>query len=63
MLGAENKIKKDRVVTFIKSFYIPVTGGFGSIHGYGSSPDPAYFGIRGLAEIGIHKAPTESMLK
>jgi prenyltransferase beta subunit len=63
MLGAENKIKKEGVITFIKSFYIPVNGGFGPIHGYGSAPDPTYFGIRGLAEIGILKTPAESSLK
>jgi prenyltransferase beta subunit len=63
MLGAEKKINKNSVVEFIKSFYIPVNGGFGPIHGYGSAPDPTYFGIRSLAEIGILKAPTESSLK
>ncbi len=63
MLGAEKKINKEGVVKFIKSFYIPVNGGFGPIHRYGSSPDPTYLGIRGLAEIGVLKTPTENPLK
>ncbi len=62
MLGAENKINKDGVVKFIKSFYIPVNGGFGPIHGYGSAPDPTYFGIRGLAELGVLKRPQQTQL-
>jgi prenyltransferase beta subunit len=57
MLGAENKIKKDGAVAFIKSFYIPVNGGFGPIHGYGTAPDPTFFGIKGLAELGVLKRP------
>ncbi len=57
MLGAENKINKERAVAFIKSFYIPINGGFGPIHGYGSAPDPTYFGIQGLAELGVLKKP------
>jgi prenyltransferase beta subunit len=63
MLGAEKKINKDGVVKFIKSFYIPVNGGFGPIHGYGSAPDPTYFGIQGLAELGVLKIPQETQLK
>jgi hypothetical protein len=63
MLGAEKKINKKGAVEFIKSFYIPVNGGFGPIHGYGSAPDPTYFGIRGLAELGILKRPVEIQLK
>jgi prenyltransferase beta subunit len=63
MLGAENKINKERVVEFIKSFYIPVNGGFGPIHGYGSAPDPTYFGLQGLAEVGVLKRPLETRLK
>jgi prenyltransferase beta subunit len=63
MLGAEKKINKERVVEFIKSFYIPVNGGFGPIHGYGSAPDPTYFGLQGLAEAGVLKKPLETRLK
>jgi hypothetical protein len=63
MLGAEKKINTKGAVAFIKSFYIPVNGGFGPIHGYGSAPDPTYFGIRGLAELGILKRPVEIPLK
>lgn len=63
MLGAENTINKDKAVAFIKSFYIPVNGGFGPIHGYGSAPDPTYFGIRDLAELGVLKSPAEIKLK
>jgi prenyltransferase beta subunit len=63
LLGEENKLNKNKVVEFIKSFYIPVNGGFGPIHGYGSAPDPTYFGIRSLAEIGVLKMPAEILLK
>jgi prenyltransferase beta subunit len=63
MLGAENQINKDRVVSFIKSFYIPVNGGFGPIHGYGSAPDPTYFGLQGLAEVGVFKKPLQTPLQ
>lgn len=63
MLGAENRINKERAVSFIKSFYIPVNGGFGPIHGYGTAPDPTYFGIQGLAELGVLKRPEETPLK
>jgi prenyltransferase beta subunit len=63
MLGAENKINKDGVVKFIKTFYIPVNGGFGPIHGYGTAPDSTYFGIQGLAEMGILKKPEETQLR
>ncbi|HEX9021748.1 MAG TPA: prenyltransferase/squalene oxidase repeat-containing protein, partial [Nitrospirota bacterium] len=59
MLGAENKIRKSGAIAFIKSFYIPVNGGFGPIHGYGSAPDPTYFGIKALAELGVLKRPAE----
>jgi len=55
MLGAEKKISKRNAVAFIKSFYIPVNGGFGPIHGYGSAPDPTYFGLQGLVELGVLK--------
>lgn len=58
LLGAENKINKNRVVSFAKTFYIPINGGFGPIHGYGSAPDPTYFALRGLAEIGVLKNPS-----
>jgi prenyltransferase beta subunit len=60
LLGADKRINKDGAVTFIKSFYIPVNGGFGPIHGYGSAPDPTYFGIQGLAELGVLKRPAET---
>lgn len=60
LLGADKKANKNGAVTFIKSFYIPVNGGFGPIHGYGSAPDPTYFGIQGLAELGILKRPLEA---
>jgi len=60
MLGAEDKIRKEGAIVFIKSFYIPVNGGFGPIHGYGTAPDPTYFGIRGLAELGVLKEPMEN---
>lgn len=63
LLNAENKIKKDGAVAFIKSFYIPFNGGFGPIHGYGTAPDPTYFGIQGLAELGVLKRPVETQLK
>lgn len=63
MLGAGDKINKNKVVAFIKSFYIPENGGFGPIHGYGSAPDPTYFGILGLSELGMLKKPIENRLK
>lgn len=63
MLGAENKIRKSGAVAFIKSFYIPVNGGFGPIHGYGSAPDPTFFGIKALAEMSVLKKPAEISLK
>ncbi len=63
MLGAENKIRKNGAVAFIKSFYIPLNGGFGPIHGYGTAPDPTFFGIKTLAELGVLKKPVESSLK
>ena len=63
MLGAGDKINKNKVVAFIKSFYIPENGGFGPIHGYGSAPDPTYYGIRCLAELGVLKRPAESQVK
>ena len=63
LLEAEKTIKKEGAVSFIKGFYIPVNGGFGPIHGYGTAPDPTYFGIQGLAELGILKKPQEIQLK
>lgn len=57
MLGAEKKINKAGVVEFIKGFYIEPNGGFSPIQGYGSAPDPTYFGIQGLAELGVLKRP------
>lgn len=63
MLGAGKKINKEGAVAFMKSFYIPVNGGFGPLHGYGSAPDPTYYGIQGLAEAGILKKPLETRLK
>ncbi len=63
LLEADKRINKDGAVMFIKSFYIPVNGGFGPIHGYGSAPDPTFFGIQCLAELGVLKTPTESRLK
>jgi prenyltransferase beta subunit len=62
MLGAENTIKKNGAVAFIKSFYIPFNGGFGPIHGYGSAPDPTFFGIQALAELGVLRMPSENRL-
>ncbi len=62
ILGAENKIRKSGAVAFIKSFYIPANGGFGPIHGYGTAPDPTFFGIKALAELGVLKTPAESRL-
>jgi prenyltransferase beta subunit len=62
MLAAENTIRKNGAVAFIKSFYIPLNGGFGPIHGYGSAPDPTFFGIQALAELGVLKKPPESRL-
>jgi prenyltransferase beta subunit len=62
LLGAEKKINKNGAIAFIKGFYIPVNGGFGPIHGYGTAPDPTYFGIQGLAELGILKSPLETRL-
>jgi prenyltransferase beta subunit len=63
MLGAEKRINKKGAVEFIKSFYIPVNGGFGPIHGYGTAPDPTYFGIRSVAELGVLKEPLANRLK
>jgi prenyltransferase beta subunit len=63
MLGAEKKINKEGAVAFIKSFYISVNGGFGPIHGYGSAPDPTYYGIQCLAELGVLKMPEETKIK
>lgn len=63
MLGADKKINKAGVIEFVKSFYIPVNGGFGPIHGYGTAPDPTYYGIQTLAELGTLKMPAESKLK
>jgi prenyltransferase beta subunit len=62
LLNAENKINRSGAVAFIKSFYIPVNGGFGPIRGYGSAPDPTYFGIKGLAELGVLKKPQETQV-
>ncbi len=57
ILGAENKIHKEGVIEFINSFYIPYYGGFAPIHGNPSAPDPTYFGIQCLAELGVLKKP------
>jgi prenyltransferase beta subunit len=63
MLRAEKRINKAGAVEFIKGFYIPINGGFGPIHGYGSAPDPTYFGIQSLAELGVLKNPNEARRK
>jgi len=63
MLGAGTKIKRDKVIAFIKGFYIPDNGGFGSMQGYGSAPDPSYWGFRCLAELGVLKQPVEGRLQ
>jgi prenyltransferase beta subunit len=63
LLEAEKTIKKEGAISFVKEFYIPVNGGFGPIHGYGTAPDPTYFGIQCLAELGILKRPQETQLK
>jgi prenyltransferase beta subunit len=63
MLGAENRINKDGVVTFIKGFYLPLIGGFAPKHGNAASPDPTYFALRSLAEMGILKKPLETRLQ
>lgn len=57
MAGAENRINKKEAVKFIKGFYIPVNGGFGPMQGYGTAPDPTYFGVLSLAELGVLKNP------
>ncbi|HEX9020974.1 MAG TPA: hypothetical protein VF903_06915, partial [Nitrospirota bacterium] len=63
LLDASGKVVKDGAITFVKSFYIPVNGGFGPIHGYGTAPDPTFYGIQCLAELGVLKRPAESRLK
>ncbi len=63
LLGASDRIVKGGAKAFIRSFYIPQNGGFGSIHGYGSAPDPTYFGILGLSELGVLKRPVKKSFK
>jgi prenyltransferase beta subunit len=63
ILGSEKTINSKGVVSFIKMFYIPANGGFGPVVGYGSAPDPTYFALQGLAEIGTLKLPAEVALK
>ncbi len=62
MLGAEKEIHEKEAIDFTKSFYISVNGGFGPIHGYGTAPDPTFFGVRALAELGVLKMPAEKAI-
>jgi hypothetical protein len=63
ILGGEGGINKDMVVSFIRSFYIPETGGFSPMLGYGSAPHPTYWGVMCLAELGVLKGPIEGRVK
>ncbi len=63
LLGAANSINKQKVVSFVKQFYVSQVGGFASLIGYGAAPDPTYFAIRSLAQAGVLKTPTESPLR
>ena len=55
LLGAERSINKKRLEAFINSFYISANGGFAPLRGYGAAPDPTYFGLRCLVELGALK--------
>jgi hypothetical protein len=63
ILESTKVLNKEKVVKFIKTFYLPDEGGFAAVQGFKSAPDPTCLGIRGLAELGILKRPNESPLK
>jgi prenyltransferase beta subunit len=52
-LGAGSSINQQKVISFVKQFYVPQNGGFASMPGYGAAPDPTYYGLRCLTEAGI----------
>jgi len=56
-------LNKEKVVLFLKTFYVPEDGAFAAIQGFKSAPDSTRLGIRGLAELGLLKRPIESPLK
>lgn len=56
-LGAGSSINKQKVISFVKQFYVPQNGGFASMPGYGAAPDPTYYGLRCLAEAGVQQKP------
>jgi prenyltransferase beta subunit len=50
---------KEKVVQFLRTFYVPEDGAFAALPGFKSAPDPTCLGIRGLAELGLLKRPVE----
>ncbi len=56
-------VDKEKVVLFLKTFYLPEDGGFAAIEGFDSAPDPTCMAMRSLAELGIVKRPVERKLK
>lgn len=63
ILEGISTVDKEKVVLFLKTFYVPDDGGFAPIEGFDSSPDPTCMAMRSLAELGLVKRPVESPLK
>jgi prenyltransferase beta subunit len=57
LLGAPEKIDKEKGIGILKQLYWPESGGFGSIPGDSSTPDSTTTGLRILAGVGIIKEP------
>jgi prenyltransferase beta subunit len=56
-------VNKEKVVLFLKTFYVPDDGGFAAIEGFNSAPDPTCMAMRSLAELGLLKRPVENPIK
>ncbi len=59
VLTSKDALDGKKVLTFMGKIYISVNGGFGSLEGYGSTPDSTTTALRILVEIGKLKAPTK----
>jgi len=57
ILGAHSALNKEKVISFVKQFYVPFNGGFASMPGYGAAPDPTYYGLRCLTDAGVLQNP------
>jgi prenyltransferase beta subunit len=59
ILESVSIVNKEKVVLFLKTFYVSDNGGFAAIEGFDSAPDPTCTAMRSLVELGMLKRPVE----